>query len=61
MVNLNYGKNFKDTFNLQGQLHFIYNQITHSIPKSWKDVIMANSENINNLFFQDRHLSEQIK
>ena len=31
----------KDEFNLQGQLQFIYNQIIHSIPKSWKDALIA--------------------
>ena len=46
----------KDEFNLQGLLQFIYNQIIHSIPKSWKDAFIANSENIKNLVFQSHHL-----
>ena len=32
----------KNEFNLQGQLQFIYNQIIYSIPKSWKDTLIAN-------------------
>ena len=44
----------KNEFNLQGQLQFIYNQIIHSIPKSWKDALIANLENIKNL--EGRHL-----
>ena len=27
----------KNEFDLEGQLHFIYNQIMYSIPKSWKN------------------------
>ena len=46
----------KNEFNLQGQLQFIYNQIIHSIPKSWKDALIANLENIKNLVFQGHHL-----
>ena len=46
----------KNEFDLQGQLHFAYNQIIHSIPKSWKDPLMANSENIKILIFQCHHL-----
>ena len=46
----------KNEFNLQGQLQFIYNQIIHSIPKSWKDAFIANSENIKNLVFEGHHL-----
>ena len=41
----------KNEFNLQGQLQFIYNQIMHSIPKSWKDAPIAKLENIKNLVF----------
>ena len=41
----------KNEFNLQGQLKFIYNQIIHSIPKSWKDALTANF-----FFFQRYHL-----
>ena len=51
----------KNEFDLDGQLHFIYNQIKHSIPKSWKDALMANSENIKNLVFQGHHLKKVIK
>ena len=29
----------KNQFNLLGQLQFIYNQIIHSIPKSWKNAL----------------------
>ena len=52
----------KTEFDLQGKLHFIDNQIIHSILKSWKDPLMANSENIKNLVYQDDHLmkSHQI-
>ena len=39
----------KNEFNLQGQLQFIYNRIIHSIPKSWKDALIANLENTKNL------------
>ena len=46
----------KNEFNLQGQLRFIYNQITHSIPKSWKDSLIENSENIKNLVFESHNL-----
>ena len=49
----------KNEFNLQGQLQFIlflYNQIIHSISKSWQDALMANLENIKNLVFQGHHL-----
>ena len=49
-------KKLKNEFNLQGQLQFIYNQIIHSIPKSWKDAFIANSENIKNLVFEGHHL-----
>ena len=37
-------------------MQFIYNQIIHSIPKSWKDAFIANSENIKNLVFEGHHL-----
>ena len=30
-------KELKNEFDLEGQLHFIYNQIMYSIPKSWKN------------------------
>ena len=46
----------KNEFNLQGQLRFIYNQITHSIPKSWKDSLIENSESIKNLVFESHNL-----
>ena len=42
--------------NLQGQLQFKYNQITHSMPKSWKDALIADLENIKNLVFQGNHV-----
>ena len=45
----------KNEFDLQGQLHFIHNQMIHSIPKSWKDALMANSENMKTLVFQGHH------
>ena len=45
-------KELKNEFKLQGQLQFTYNQITHSIPKSWKDAHIANLENIKNLVSQ---------
>ena len=51
----------KNEFNLQGQLQFIYNQITHSIPKSWKDALLANLENIKNLVFHGYHLIKKHK
>ena len=31
----------KGEFNLQNQLKFIYNQITHSLTKSWKDALIS--------------------
>ena len=46
----------RNKFNLQDQLQFIYNQIIHSIRKSWKDAFLANSENIENLVFEGHHL-----
>ena len=46
----------KNEFNLQDQLQFTYNQIIHSIPKSWKDAFIVNSENIKNLVFEGHHL-----
>ena len=46
----------KNEFNLEGQLHFIYKQIIYSIPKSWKDALIANLENIKNLVFEGHHL-----
>ena len=33
----------KNEFNLHAQLQFIFNQIIHSIAKSWKDALTANS------------------
>ena len=48
-------KELKNEFNLQGQLQFIYNQMIHSIPKSWKDALIAISENIKNLVFEEHH------
>ena len=42
----------KNEFNLQRQLQFIYNQIIHSIPKYWKDALIANLDNTRNLVFQ---------
>ena len=47
---------FENEFNLQGQLQFICNQIMHSIPKSWKDALIANLENTKNLVFKGHHL-----
>ena len=49
----------KNEFNLQGQLQFIYNQIIHSIPKSWKDAFIANSENIKKFGFRGRSLNKK--
>ena len=46
----------KNEFNLQRQLQFIYNEIIHYFPKSWKDAVIANSENIKNLVFESHHL-----
>ena len=34
----------KNEIKLQGKIQFIYNQIIHSIPKYWKDALIANSE-----------------
>ena len=58
----------KNRFNLQDQLQFIYNQMIHSIPKSWKDTLIGNLENIKDLVFEGHYcnkssnlLSEQIK
>ena len=39
----------KNVFKWQDQLQFMYNQIIHSIPKSWKYALIANLENIKNL------------
>ena len=36
----------KNEFNLQDQLQFLYNQIIHSILKSWNDALTANLENM---------------
>ena len=52
----NLWEGLKNEFNLQSQLQFIYNQIILSIPKSWKDALIADLENIKNLVFQDHHL-----
>ena len=41
----------KNGFDLQGQLQFIYNQVIHSIPKSWNNALIANLEHIKNLLF----------
>ena len=49
----------KNEFNLQGQLHFICNQIIHSIPKCWEDALLANLENNKHLIFQGKHLVYQ--
>ena len=38
-------------------MQFIYNQIIHSIPKSWKDALIANLENIKNLISEGHHLT----
>ena len=46
----------KYEFNLQDQLQFTYNQIMHSIPKSWKDTFIVNSDIIKNLIFEGHHL-----
>ena len=46
----------KNEFDLQVQLHFIYNQLIYSIQKSWKDALMGIQENIKNLVFQGHHL-----
>ena len=46
----------KNEFNLQGQSQFMYNQIIHSIQKSWKDAFIADSEIIKNLVFEGHHL-----
>ena len=46
----------KNEFNLQDQLQFTYNQIMHSIPKSWKDAFIVNSDIIKNLIFEGHHL-----
>ena len=46
----------KYEFNLQDQLQFTYNQIMHSIPKSWKDAFIVNSDIIKNLIFEGHHL-----
>ena len=34
----------KNEIKLQGKIQFIYNQIIHSVPKYWKDALIANSE-----------------
>ena len=44
-------KELKNEFDLQDQLQFIYNQTIHAIPKSWKDALIVNLENIKNLVF----------
>ena len=46
----------KNEFNLQGQLQFMYNQVIHSIPTSWKDALTGNLDNIKNPVFQGHHL-----
>ena len=51
----------KDEFNLQYQLQFSFKQIIHSIPKSWKDALIANLENIKNQVFQVHHLIKYHK
>ena len=37
-------------------MQFIYNQIIHSIPKSWQDALIADLENIKNLVIEGHHL-----
>ena len=39
-----------------GQLQFMYNQVIHSIPTSWKDALTGNLDNIKNPVFQGHHL-----
>ena len=46
----------KNEFNQQRQLQFIYNEIIPYFPKSWKDALIANSENIKNMVFESHHL-----
>ena len=46
----------KNEFNLQGQLQFMYNQVIHSIPTSWKDALTGNLDNIKNPVFKGHHL-----
>ena len=37
-------KELNNEYNQQGKLQFIYNEIIHSIPKSWKDSLIVNSK-----------------
>ena len=46
----------KNEFHLRDQLQFIYNQIMHSFPKSWKDALIGKLENIKILVFQDHYI-----
>ena len=46
----------KNEFNLEDQLQFVYNQIIHSIRKSWKNAFIGNSENIKNLASEGQHV-----
>ena len=42
-------------------MQFIYNQIIHSIPISWKDAHIANLENIKNLVLMGHHLMKNYQ
>ena len=48
----------KNELNYQGQLQFINKQIIQSFPKSCKDGLIPNIENIENLVFQGCHLTK---
>ena len=46
----------KEEFSLHENQKFILMQITDAIPRSWKQVLKNNIENIDNLVIQDHHL-----
>ena len=51
-------ENIQSEFGLQNFQKFKWLQITHAIPKNWKDIIKDDNGNSKNLVFYDNHLSK---
>ena len=48
-------------FNLIENEKFLIAQITHTLLRSWKEILRNYTDSINNIVIQDHHLIENIK
>ena len=51
----------KDEFNLESNMHFLYIQLLHAIPNSWKSNIQQKNSDTDKLIAKDQHIIQKSR